>query len=220
LIEVNSILPLCLWESHEERQVWAVAVSNAGQLYRASAAVGARNGRAAATVSLASSSVARLALDWLAKGRDGLIVKFFFHDARQLFFHVILQEFNEWIKTDFLVHDRHAALRLIAGHDQCWKEDLFELLITEIWKRQIAQLLQDGILSSLQNLLGLFVEQAIVANEHECLVQELFRVFVSVIVFMCVYKQIVQQVEELVLQHFVFEKELLHEMDVHANGIV
>ena len=50
--------------------------------------------------------------------------------------------------------------------------------------------------------------------------QQLFRVFVSVVVFMCVYKQIVQQVEELVLQHFVFEQELLHEMDVHANGIV
>ena len=110
LIEVDSILPLCLRESHEERQVWAVAVSDAGQLYRASAAVGARNGRAAATVSLASSSVARLALDRLTKGRDGLIVKFFFHDARQLFFHVILQEFNEWIKTDFLVHDGHTAL--------------------------------------------------------------------------------------------------------------
>jgi hypothetical protein len=37
---------------------------------------------------------------------------------------------------------------------------------------------------------------------------------------MCVHQQVVQQVEELVLEHFAADKELLDELDVHADCVV
>ena len=134
-----------------------------------------------------------------------MVVKLLLHNPWQLFLHVLLQKLNNRAHIKFLIHDCDAPLRLVAAHDQSGKQDFFELLIAEVWERKVAELLKDSVLTPMKNLLTLFVLQAIVADQHHRLMEQLSRVFILVIVLVSVNQQVMQQVEQLVLDAVVLQ---------------
>lgn len=212
LIEFNCILPFALWKPHEQRQVRAIPVADALHLYRAARAVGTRHWGTASSSATSATSLSQRA--------NRLLVKFFLHDSRELLLHVVLQKFDQRVKADFLVHDCHASLWFVAGHDKSREQDLLQFLVTEVRKWQIAQFLHDCVLATLQKLLRLLVEEAEVSDEHESLMKQLPGVFILVIVLMGVHQQVVHQMEHMIKQNFVLDEELLHKFDVHADDVV
>jgi len=82
----------------------------------------------------------------VAHAAHALVVIFFLDDPWKLLFDVGVNEVHKHLHLDLLVHDREAAIVLIAGLDQSRKEYVFHLLVMEVGDGQAAQLLDDGAL--------------------------------------------------------------------------
>ena len=61
-----------------------------------------------------------------------LVVIFFLDDAREFLLAIDGEEIDEHFNADLLVHDRETSLVFVAGLDQCWEEDLLQLLVMEV----------------------------------------------------------------------------------------
>lgn len=206
-------MPLAPREAHDQRQERAISIAYAFHLDRAPRTVRARQ---TWTPTDSSSSFSRV----VAQRTYRLVVKLFLHDARQLLFHVVLQEFHQGRETDLLVHDGHTPIRLVARHNQSGEQNFLELLVGEVGEGEVAKLLHDGVFTSAEHCLSSLVHEAEVPDEQECLVEQLLGVFVLLVVLMGVHQQVVHEVVEVVQEERVFKQDLLHKCNVHAHNIV
>ena len=121
-----------------------------------------------------------------------------------------LQVVYEEIDAEFLVHDGQRSVALEARADQSRKEDLFKLLVAKVWEWEVAELLEQWVLSTAELLLVTLIQESEVSYHQDDLMQELLSVFMLVVRFNSVNKETVKQVIEL-LAALSISDELLHE---------
>ena len=84
----------------------------------------------------------------------GEVLLLLLHDLGQLFRYICFDVFDqEFGHVHFLVHDCNTSFIVIASRDERREENILQLFVHEVCKGQIAQLLKNGILSSLQSFL-------------------------------------------------------------------
>jgi len=92
---------------------------------------------------------------------------------------------------------------LVGASDQRGKQDILESLIHEVHEGQIAQFLKDRILTVLEHVLILLVQQAVVPNEKKCFVEQFSNVVrLNWEVCLTVDKQEIEEVVECLLMVF------------------
>ena len=92
--------------------------------------------------------------------------------------------------------------------DERREQYLLELLVEEVREGQVAKLLNDTVLSALQQILILLVQQAEVSNEQKRFMKKLLRVVALLDRLLCIRQQEVEQVVQLLVLR---THDLLHE---------
>lgn len=156
----------------------------------------------------------------MAHGAHALVVVLLLDDLRQLLLDVGLDELDDHVDVQLLVHDGEASVVFIACLNECREEYLLHLLVVKVRNGKRAQLLNNGALALAEQRLILLVMQAEVPNQQNCLMQELFTVLLVLCLRAhCVVQNVVEQVVELLLDLEVAQN-LLGEAVVHAEDVI